>query len=220
MRRSKSYEGRDPMNIWNKYDFAMSGLGKKSKILAKIKHFFKCVKWSKQRITRGYCDCDVWEMFSFLQTLIPDMLQTLKDTRTGSPGYLGENYTNENGILVNDTCHEEWNCILDKMIFLWREAEEDTCSQKNPFDEAHSKAMDEFTKRFGLFGNKLQTEKELEENRKRGGGGTIHFMDELPEYKEISDKYREEEKRLEEYRRKCKDEAINMLKQYFYDLWD
>ena len=151
----------------------MSGLGKKSKILAKIKHFFKCVKWSKQRITRGYCDCDVWEMFSFLQTLIPDMLQTLKDTRTGSPGYLGENYTNENGILVNDTCHEEWNCILDKMIFLWREAEKDTCSQKNPFDEAHSKAMDEFTERFGLFGNKLQTEKELEENRKRGGGGTI-----------------------------------------------
>ena len=131
---------------------------------------------------------------------------------------MGENYTNENGILVNDTCHEEWNCILDKMIFLWREAEKDTCSQKNPFDEAHSKAMDEFTERFGLFGNKLQTEKGLEENRKRGGGGTIHFMDELPEYKEISDKYREEEKRLEEYRRKCKDEAIDMLKQYFYDL--
>ena len=78
MRRSKSYEVRDPMNIWNKYDFALSGLGKKSKILAKIKHFFKCVKWSKQRITRGYCDCDVWEMFSFLQTLISDMLQTLK----------------------------------------------------------------------------------------------------------------------------------------------
>ena len=75
----KSYEVRDPMNIWNKYDFAMSGLGKKSKILPQIKHFFKCVKWSKQRITRGYCDCDVWEMFSFLQTLIPDMLQTLKD---------------------------------------------------------------------------------------------------------------------------------------------
>ena len=44
MRKSKSYEVRNPMNIWNKYDFAMSGLGKKSKILAKIKHFFKCVK--------------------------------------------------------------------------------------------------------------------------------------------------------------------------------
>lgn len=37
--KKQSYEVRDPMNIWNKYDFAMSGLGKKSKILAKIKHF-------------------------------------------------------------------------------------------------------------------------------------------------------------------------------------
>lgn len=62
MRRSKSYEVRDPMNIWNKYDFAMSGLGKKSKILAKIKHFFKCVKWSKQRITRLYADIRTGEI--------------------------------------------------------------------------------------------------------------------------------------------------------------
>lgn len=51
-------------------------------------------------------------------------------------------------------------------------------------------------------------------------GRTKSQIDELPEYKEISDKYCEEEKRLEEYRRKCKDEAIDMLKQYFYDLWD
>lgn len=46
-------------------------------------------------------------------------------------------------------------------------------------EEQKVKWMHEFTERFGLFGNKLQTEKELEENRKRGGGGTIHFMDEL-----------------------------------------
>jgi hypothetical protein len=45
-------------------------------------------------------DIDVWEMFSFLQSIIPDMLQKLKDTRHGSPGYLGENYTNEYGILL------------------------------------------------------------------------------------------------------------------------
>ena len=82
------------------------------------------------------------------------MLQTLKDTRMGSPGFLGENYTDEDGMLVNDTCHEEWDSILDKMIFLWREAREETCSKKNIYDEEHSKAMDE-----------------------------------LPEYKDISDKY-------------------------------
>ena len=80
--------------------------------------------------------------------------------------------------------------------------------------------MDEFRDRYGIFGAKLQTEKELEENKKRGGGGTIHFMDELPEYKDISDKYREEEKRLEEYRNYCKDEAFDMMKLYFFSLWD
>ena len=80
--------------------------------------------------------------------------------------------------------------------------------------------MTEFHDKYGILGEKLQTEEELEENRKRGGGGTIHFMDELPEYKEISEQYREEEKRLEEYRESCKDEAIDMLKQHFFALWD
>ena len=220
MSKKKKTIDREPMNIWNKYDFVMSGMGKKNKLLAKLKHFRKCLKWSKQRITRGYCDYDVWEMFSFLQTIIPDMLQTLKDTRMGSPGYLGKHYTNEDGILVNDTCHDEWDNIVERMIFLWRELDEDTCSKKNPYDDAYMEAFTEFHDRYGIFGEKLQTEEELEENRKRGGGGTVHFMDELPEYKEISDKYREEEKRLEEYRESCKDEAFDMLKQHFFALWD
>jgi hypothetical protein len=72
------------------------------------------------------------------------------------------------------------------MIFLWRETDEDTCSKKNPYEEEHSKASDEFNDKYGLFGGKLQTEKELEENKKRGGGGTVHFMYELQEDKEIS----------------------------------
>lgn len=66
----------------------------------------------------------------------------------------------------------------------------------------------------------MQTEEELEENRKRGGGGTIHFMKELPEYKEISEKYFKEEHKIEEYRSKCKDEALDLLKEHFYALWD
>ncbi len=69
-------------------------------------------------------------------------------------------------------------------------------------------------------GEKLQTEEELEENRKRGGGRTMHFMDELPEYKGISDLYFAEEKKIEVYRNTSKDEALNMLKEYFFCLWD
>ena len=207
-------------NIWNKKDFDMCGLGEKNKFVAKIKHIKRCIRWSKQRIVRGYADIDRWNMFSYLQVLIPDMLQDLRDHRSGSPGYLGENYVNDEGILVNDTCQEEWNKILDKMIFLWRELEEETCSRKNPYEEEYDKAFAEFHKKYGIFGEKLQTEAELEENRKRGGGGTIHFMDELPEYKEIADLYSDEERKLEKYREQCKNEALDMLKENFYSWWD
>lgn len=36
----------------------------------------------------------------------------------------------------------------------------------------------------------------------------------------LYDPYDEEESRLEEYRRSCKDEAMDMLKQHFFNLWD
>lgn len=207
-------------NIWDKEGFRMCGLGEKSRIIATIKYVRKCICWSWQRIIRGYADRDKGNMYRYLQNLIPDMLQDLRDNRHGSPGYLGQNYQNGDGILVNDTCHEEWNKILDHMIFLWRESNEYTCTQKNPFEEEHRKTHEEFTDKYGVLGEKLQTEAEIEENRKRGGGGTVHFMDELPEYKEISDKYFAEEQRLEEYRSKSKDEAMDFLKEHFFALWD
>lgn len=213
-------ESSTPNNIWKKEGFLMCGFGEKSKVIAKLKHIRRCIRWSKQRIIRGYSDCDKWNMYDYLQKLIPTMLQDLRDNRHGSPGYLGENYTNAEGILVNDTCHEEWDKILDYMIFLWRESSEDTCTRKNPYAEEYHNAHKEFENKYGFWGEKLQTEAELEANRKRGGGGTIHFMDELPEYKEISDKYFEEERRIDVYRSECKDEALDLLKKHFYALWD
>lgn len=207
-------------NIWDKEGFRMCGLGENCKIIAKIKYCRQCIRWSRQRVIRGFADCDRWNMYGYLQKLIPDMLQDLRDNRWGSSGYLGENYTNDEGILMNDTCHEEWNNILERMIFLWRESDEDTCTRKNPYEEEHLHAFEEFIEKYGLFGEKLQTEEELKENRKRGGGGIMHFMREVLEYKELDDKYSEEEKRLEEYRNRSKDEAMDMLKEYFFSLWD
>lgn len=203
---------RTSLDIWSKPSYSKS-------IIENIKHMKRCIKWSNQRVRRGYCDSDVWDMFGFLQKLIPDMLQTLKDTRHGSPGYLGKTYTNENGIIVNDTCHGEWDKILDKMIFLWKETDEETCSKKNSYEEEYFKAMDDFHKKYGTFGEHLRTKKELEKNKKRGGH-TVHFMDELPEYKDITDKYHKKEIELDKYRNACKDEVFNMMTQYFFSLWD
>ena len=132
MKREKAESAN---NIWKKEGFLMCGLGEKNKIIARVKYFVKCCRWSLPRIARGYADCDKWNMCRYLQNLIPDMLQDLRDKRHGSPGFLGENYTNEKGILVNDTCHEEWDAILDRMIFLWRESNEYPCTRQNPYEK-------------------------------------------------------------------------------------
>lgn len=207
------------LNIWNKKDFQMCRAGAKCKTLATVRQIKKCIKWSYQRITRGYAECDKWSIDNYLQIIIPDMLQDLRDDRMGSPGFLGENYVNDKGVVVNDTCHEEWNKILDRMIFLWRETNEETCTMKNPYEEEYMNAFTEFIEKYGLFGEKLQTEDEQETARK-SGMRRFHSMKELPEYKEICDKYSNEEDNIKKYRTKSKDEALDMLKEYFYCLWD
>ena len=84
-----------------------------------------------------------------------ECMDLYRDNRHGSPGYLGENYKNKDGILVNDTCHEEWDKILDRMIFLWRELDENTCTKKNPYEDEYMKASEEFDNKYGLLGEKL-----------------------------------------------------------------
>lgn len=63
---------------------------------------------------------------------------------------------------------KRWKGILSEMIFLFREAHEDTCTKKNPFEEEYSRATKEFTEKYGFFGEKLKTEEEREEEKKTG----------------------------------------------------
>ncbi|MCD8147991.1 MAG: hypothetical protein LUE92_00165 [Clostridiales bacterium] len=143
------------------------------------------------------------------------MIQQLKDTRHGSPAQCGEDYVDQNGILRNDSCHKEWDKILDKMIFLFREADESTCRKKNPYEEEYQKASSEFSEKYGFWGEKLRTE-----NEKGKPYGTIHFMNELPEYQEIHQKFMDEDKHLYEYRCQCKDQAFELFARWFWALWD
>ena len=89
----------------------------------------------------------------------------------------------------------------------------------NPYDEAYTKAMKEFTEKYGFFGEKLETEEEKKKMKKfRRAPGT--FLSEIPEYAAIDKLYHDEEKRIDEYREKCKDEVFDLMKKYFFSLWD
>ena len=64
---------------------------------------------------------------------IPDLLQQFKDTKHGSPSCLEKKCVDEHENFCNDECHAEWDKILDKIIFLFREMNEDTCRKKTPY---------------------------------------------------------------------------------------
>lgn len=177
----------------------------------KVKNVKRFFKYSFQRITKGYCDKDVWEMYPHLQAIIPAMLSELRENHMGYP-VINEKDTPEEG-------DERWNKILDRMAFCFRESCDDTCSRINPYKEEHSEALMKFTKKYGIFGEKLQTKEERERD-KRGEGKKMHFMDELPEYKDISKKYHDYEIKLAKYREQKKNEAFNLLKKYFFGLFD
>ncbi len=184
-------------NVWNKYLFVSEVMGKRFIHPWKlVKYIKRSLKWSWQRITRGFSDGDIWWMETYLQMLLPDMLQYLKDHRMGSPVCLSRTDKPE-----DDSCHEEWDKVLDQMIFLWRESYEYSSSKKNPYEEEYMEMLDNY---YGKYGPNTG----------------FAMMRNDPKYKKIADKYEKTEGEINQYREECKDKALDMLKEYFHCLWD
>ena len=168
--------------------------------------FARDVRCCWQRIHNGYCEKDVWSIDSWFLKTVPDMLQTLKDTHKGSPSCLGKNHVNEKGVLCNDSCHTEWDKLLDKMIFLFHEADKDKCSRKNPLEKEANQICTAFEAKYGFLGEKLMTK-----NEKKLPYRKFYSPSDLPEYAEKMERYFKEERKLETYRSKCKDEAFTLF---------
>ena len=48
-----------------------------------LKSFLRAFRYAKQRIARGWADCDVWEMNTHITAVISGMLKTLAETDNG-----------------------------------------------------------------------------------------------------------------------------------------
>ena len=82
----------------------------------------------------------------------------------------------------------KWDRILKRMEFLFREANEDTCRKKNPYEAEHNLAQEAFEAKYGMFGEKLKTEEEIAREM-REHKHRLYMMDDVPEYAEISKKW-------------------------------
>ena len=167
-----------------------------------IKSSFVSKKWAKQRAKKGYCELDTYSVSDWFLNTLPDMLEEIKKNYTGYPDELKE---------------QEWNEILSRLIFLLREANDDTCSKVNPYDKEYNFMLKEFRAKYGEWGEKLLTNEEKAE-AKKNGSSCICLPSDMPEYKKICEQYSEEERKLSAYREQFKNEALELFSKWFYRL--
>ena len=189
----------------------------------KLKRLIRNIKFAYQRIKYGYCDSDVWSIDTWFLNVMPGMLQQLKETSHSYPNFEGSmsHVICSNGMTADDNNAgvKQWEKILSEMIFLLNEANEDTCTKENKYEKEYLKVKKEFDDKYGIFGEKLRTEEEIEKEKKTGVH-RVYMVDDIPEYKGISELYYNESKSIDNYRNECKDKAFELLSKWFWNLWD
>ena len=130
---------------------------------------------------------------------------------------------------ASDFCSKQWEDILNRMSFLLNEMDEDNCSmavKKEELLDKWSEIREEFETKYGAFGDKLKT-KDIIEKEKKDGSKYWYSPDYLPENDELRLRHDAAWKELQDYEKKmfkyqndCKDELFDLMKKYFWNLWD
>lgn len=125
-----------------------------------LKDIGREIKWAYQRVVRGWDDTAVWSVDQWLDGMMPDILNTLKLEKQGTPSvFFMDDEIDENGNVSEENhkkAHERWNKELDKMIggfvasrklrdldYNWRDKREEQAIKK-VFDEG----MQSFVKHY------------------------------------------------------------------------
>lgn len=181
----------------------------------KLARWGRNLRYMYQRVCYGYCDRDIWMMDDWFLSVIPNMLDELNRTRHGFPSALlaaeDENQDKE----ANERGDKEWGRILSEMAHCFREANDRTCTRKNPYKEEWDKAFWEFSDSYSTQGEKLRTEEEIKEKKR-----IAYFPSLRPANRDLWNKYLEEAKKIQEYQRACIDQGMELLRKWVWDLWD
>jgi len=188
-------------------------------------------RMAKQRYKKGFSDSDCWGMSYWLVETFPKMILNLRDMKHGAPDLPFEEFDKlpiewkdtelqkykireeTNGYTYEpDSIFTKWYILLTRMAYCLQEADEDK-EMYNPYKKDFDKAVwgEDITKckSFTDFWNK---------HCEKVDGGYIlknHKVDD-----ELKNKYYKEEEKIWKYKESMKDEALDLLKKYFYCLWD
>lgn len=189
-----------------------------------IGDFFRSLKWAWQRATKGYCELDTYGVSDWFLNTLSEMCEYINENRYCYPSALFDEAMAHYGLKSMDDFYgatekikskiekygeEKWGEVLSRLAFLLREANEDTCSKVNPYEDEYHRALEEFREKYGEWGEKLLTKEEKAASKKSGRH---------PEYTEICELYFNEEHNLNAYREKCAKDALEIFSEWFYSL--
>ena len=197
-----------------------------------IGDFFRSLKWSWQRATKGYCELDTYGVSDWFLHTLSDMCEYINENRYCYPTALFDEAVEHYGLKsmdeynsapkeirdkVDDYGDKKWGEILSRLTFLLREANEDTCTKINPYETEYIRISEEFRAKYGEWGEKHLTDEEKAEVKKTGSH-SVYLPHQMPEYKGICELHSEEERKLSAYREQCKNEALELFSKWFYSL--
>lgn len=155
-----------------------------------IKYFFRSFRRAWQRATKGYSVGDLWDLDFYYSNLMIASLSEFRANVIGFPAYMES--------------IDEWYAILDKIIFLLKQAnEEEPLEEKNELAEWYEEHL------------KTRTLSFVEV--KNGVRKYVDNDDEETKAKVMQYYKREEE--LYEIRKQKRKEAFELLAEYFGNLW-
>ncbi|MBR1599653.1 MAG: hypothetical protein IJ661_12175 [Lachnospiraceae bacterium] len=181
----------------------------------------------RERAERGFSYVDAHNIHSWFMKIMPEMLTYMKDNLRGFPdfnvSYPGNSqcYFSKSAEVPQEA--DEWKEILDRMIFLLREMNPDTCSMKNEYDEEYYKVLEDFKKKYGMYGDGLKSEEEKQKEEEEGAYtwyGPSDFPELYPDFQKLYYEHSLRNHYIYFYRDKCREEFFNLFSKYFWDLWD
>lgn len=161
-------------------------------------HWCRDIQCAWQRANKGYCFRDLWGIDMWFIEIMPNMLKELKERKMGYPVYFNS--------------EEEWNAVLDETIQCFKEANSETTTFVNPYEEEYcKKILPIWVSQFSnteVSDTGYYTLKHINE------------MDVSDELKELDKKYYEKEIEKDKYINDNKKKALELFVKYFDSLWD
>ena len=172
-----------------------------SKIILKLKKLWYDIQCFFEKGKKGYCWRDVMNVDYFLINLLPNMLEEFNQKRNGYPGRLMLKYPDLN----DDERSAIWGEYIKEIIQHFKNGNEDTCDQKNEWEEIVNNIL---LQDFPQIGSCL-VYKQINEDD----------SEEIKELKMTYQKYFAREAELTKYRKSEVQKGFQMLSEIFGDLW-